>query len=143
MANVNTDIEALFKAYKDAVFQKDIQTFSSIFDEKVRVFDMWQQWTYEGLDAWMGMVKGWFSSLGTNRDVITYEDIQIQSTGEMAVATAFVRFTAVSGSGEELRYLENRLTWVAVKKGGTWKVIHQHTSSPIDFDTMKVVLKRG
>ncbi|HXB91368.1 MAG TPA: nuclear transport factor 2 family protein, partial [Puia sp.] len=83
MANVNTDIEALFKAYKDAVFQKDIQTFSSIFDEKVRVFDMWQQWTYEGLDAWMGMVKGWFSSLGTNRDVITYEDIQIQSTGEM------------------------------------------------------------
>jgi len=143
MADVNTEIGSLFETYKNAVFQKDIEAFSSIFDEKVRVFDMWEQWTYDGLDAWKGMAGDWFSSLGTDRDVITYDDIQIQATGEMVVASAFVRFTAVSATGETLRYLDNRLTWVALKKEGTWKIVHQHTSGPVDFKTMKVVLKRG
>ena len=143
MPTITTEIETLFRTYKDAVFEKDIETFSSLFDENVRVFDMWEQWTYEGLAAWMGMVKGWFSSLGTNRDVITYDDIQIQTSGEMAVATAFVRFTAVSEAGEELRYLDERLTWVVVKKTGVWKIVHQHTSGPVDFNSMKVMLRRS
>ena len=143
MPTITTEIESLFKTYKDAVFEKDIETFSSLFDENVRVFDMWQQWTYEGLAAWMGMVKDWFSSLATNRDVITYEDIQIQTSGEMAVATAIVRFTAVSETGEDLRYLEERLTWGIVKKSGSWKIVHQHTSGPVDFNSMKVILKRN
>ncbi|HXB94408.1 MAG TPA: nuclear transport factor 2 family protein [Puia sp.] len=143
MPTITTEIESLFRTYKDAVFEKDIELFSSIFDENVRVFDMWEQWTYEGLAAWMGMVKGWFFSLGTNRDVITCDDIQIQTSGEMVVASAFVRFTAVSEAGEDLRYLDERLTWVIVKKDGIWKVVHQHTSGPVDFNSMKVVLKRS
>jgi uncharacterized protein (TIGR02246 family) len=136
------EIQTLFEGYKNAVFQKDLQAFASLFDEKVRVFDNWEQWVYDGLAAWREMARGWFSSLGTDRDVVTFDDIQIQVTGEMAVACAFVRFTNVSDNGEELRYLENRLTWVARKSEQGWKIIHQHTSSPVDFKTMKVMLKR-
>jgi ketosteroid isomerase-like protein len=143
MATITTELESLFRIYKDAVFEKDIEAFSSLFDENVRVFDMWEQWTYDGLGAWMGLVKDWFSSLGTNRDVITYDGIQIQTSGEMAFASAFVRFTAVSEAGEELRYLDERLTWVIVKKTGTWKIVHQHTSGPVDFNSMKIMLKRS
>jgi uncharacterized protein (TIGR02246 family) len=135
-------IEALFDTYKNAIFQKDLEAFCSIFDEKVRIFDMWQQWTYEGLSAWREMAKGWFSSLGTDRDVVTFDGIQIQTEGELAVATAFVRFTAVSAEGKELRYLEDRLTWIARKKEGSWKIIHQHTSAPIDPTTMKVIFTK-
>ncbi len=79
--------------------------------------------------------------LGENRDVVTFDDIQIQVVGEMATASAFMRFTNVSAQGEELRYLENRITWVAVKKGEAWKIIHQHTSAPVSFETTKVILR--
>ena len=137
-----TELDSLFETYKNAVFQKDVEAFASIFDENVRVFDMWQQWSLDGLTAWREMAKGWFDSLGTNRDVITFEDIQIEATDEMATATAFVRFAAVSEKGEELRYLQNRLTWVARKKEEGWKIIHQHTSGPVDPKAMKVMLKR-
>ncbi|GGB10564.1 YybH family protein [Puia dinghuensis] len=137
-----TEIESLFETYKMAVYQKDLEAFTAIFDEKVRVYDIWQQWTYDGLAAWREMAKGWFSSLEANRDVVTFDDIQIQATGEMAVASAIIRFTNVSEKGEELRYLENRLTWVARKSDQGWKIIHEHTSSPIDFSTMKVILQR-
>jgi uncharacterized protein (TIGR02246 family) len=137
------EFKSLFETYKNAVFQKDVEAFASIFDESVQVFDMWGQWTYDGLVAWREMAKGWFSSLGTDRDVVIFDNIQIQETDELATATAFVRFTAVSEKGEELRYLENRLTWIARKKNEKWVIIHQHTSGPVDFETMKVILRRS
>jgi uncharacterized protein (TIGR02246 family) len=136
------ELNSLFETYKNAVFQKDVEAFASIYDENVRVFDMWQQWSLSGLAAWRAMAKDWFAGLGTDRDIVTFDDIQTEATGEMGTATAFVRFTAVSEKGEELRFLENRLTWVARKKGGAWKIIHQHTSGPINFNTMKVILQR-
>jgi uncharacterized protein (TIGR02246 family) len=134
--------ESLFHTYKTSVFQKDLEAFISIFDENILVFDMWQQWTYEGLAAWKDMAKGWFESLGPDRDEVSFEDVQIQNDGDFALLTAITKFTAVSEKGDPLRYLQNRLTWVARKKDGKWKIVHQHTSSPIDFETMKVILTR-
>jgi uncharacterized protein (TIGR02246 family) len=135
------EIESLFETYKNAVFQKDVEAFLSIFDEHVRIFDMWE-WTYEGLVPWREMVKGWFGSLVNERVVVTFDEVQIEAAGEMAVASAYVRFAAISEQGEELRYLQNRLTWVARQKGGVWKIIHEHTSGPVDGETMKVIMKR-
>ena len=135
------EITALFETYSNAVFEKDVEAFLSIFDENVHIFDMWE-WTHEGLAAWRKMASGWFGSLGTERVVVTFDDIRVQATGEMGFASAFVRFAAISESGEELRYLQNRLTWVAQKKAGAWKIIHEHTSGPVDGKTMNVRLKR-
>jgi uncharacterized protein (TIGR02246 family) len=136
-----TALTTLFDTYKTAVFQKDIKAFTSIFDDNILVFDMWGQWSYRGLPAWTAMAEGWFASLGTDRDVIDFSDVQVHTSGELSTATALVKFTAVSDKGEELRFLQNRLTWIAQKKDNDWKIIHQHTSSPIDFETMKVMLQ--
>ncbi len=37
--------EYLVEAYKNAVYQKDVEAFLSIFDENVRVFDLWRNGT--------------------------------------------------------------------------------------------------
>jgi uncharacterized protein (TIGR02246 family) len=135
-------LQTLFELYTTAVFEKDLNTFISLYDEEVLVFDMWQQWSYAGLPAWKEMVSGWFAGLGSNRDVVTFNDTHMREENGLAVATAIVKFTAVSEKGEALRYLQNRLTWVIQKKDNDWKIIHQHTSSPIDFETMKAMLKK-
>src|ERR1700743_3842642 len=98
-------ISTLFDDYKDAVYRKDAARLLSLFDEDVRVFDMWA-WSYDGLPAWHEMVTRWFSSLGTYRDVVTFDDIRIQESGDMGVVSAFARFAAVSEKGEELRFLQ-------------------------------------
>lgn len=131
----------MFDRYKQSVYQKDTESFLALFDDNVRVFDMWA-WTYDGLAAWRQMVTGWFAGLGADRDVVTFDDIRIQQSGDMAVASAITRFTAVSEKGEELRFLQNRLTWVVRKKNGVWKIIHEHSSGPVDGSTMKVQLQR-
>lgn len=136
------ELESFFDAYKTAVFEKNVDAFIALYDENILVFDTWQEWTFEGIAAWKIMVNGWFESLGSVRDAVSFEDTRIQNNGDLALLTAIAKFTAVSENGETLRYLQNRLTWVANRKEGDWKIIHQHISSPIDFETMKVILTR-
>jgi len=88
------------------------------------------------------MTEDWFSSLNNERVVVTFSDVQVQANDAIGTASAFVRFAAISEQDVELRSMQNRLTWVALKKGGSWKIIHQHTSSPIDPGTMKAILQR-
>lgn len=134
-----TDPANLFDSFSDAVYRKDIEGYLDLYDDNVLVFDMWQEWSYKGLSAWRQMVAGWFSTLGADRDRVSFRDSNIDIAGEMAVITAIVRFTAVSGTGEELRFLDNRFTLVMRRKGESWKIVHQHSSGPIDFQTMKVI----
>jgi uncharacterized protein (TIGR02246 family) len=136
-----TELSSLFDIYKDAVLKKDAALFASIFDDSVHVFDLWQ-WTFEGLPAWRQMAEGWFEWLGKENCVVEFSDIQVNTAGDIGYAHAVVKYTGISETGETLRSLFNRLTWVAVKKDGTWKIVHEHTSGPADRDTMKVILER-
>jgi ketosteroid isomerase-like protein len=42
----------------------------------------------------------------------------------------------------DLRSLDNRLTATLRQKSDGWKIIHQHTSLPIDLETAKGIFKR-
>lgn len=144
------ELEILLTTYTNAVFEKDTETFLSLFDEDVRIFDMWGSWSYDGHAAWREMVTGWFASLGADRDRVTFEEVKFFFSGDLATVTAFARFAAVSSRGEELRFLYNRITLVVRRDGSEagsnagpndWKIIHQHTSAPID-GTLNAILKR-
>jgi uncharacterized protein (TIGR02246 family) len=134
-------LESIFEIYKTAVFEKDIERFISIFDDDVRVFDMWQEWQFNGIKAWRRMTEGSFAALGSNRDVVTFEEVKAIDNDGIAVITAIVKFTNVNEVGDELRFLQNRLTWIVRKQEGQWKIIHQHTSSPID-GKLQAILQR-
>jgi len=136
------ELEYLFDTYKNAVFEKDLETFLSLFDENIRTFDAWDKWNVDGMAEWRKMVRGWFSSLGDNRDRVSFEEVRSYTSGDLVTVSAFARFAAVSPEGVELRFLHNRLTWFVRKKEGGWKIFHQHTSFPIDGNGMKVVLER-
>jgi ketosteroid isomerase-like protein len=138
-----SELEFLLAAYGKAVFEKDQEAFLSLFDENVRIFDMWGRWSYDGLAAWREMVGGWFSSLGALRDRLTFEAVEFLSGGDLASITAIARFAAVSPEGEELRFLHNRITLVVRRQSGYWKIVHQHTSAPVDGETLKAILQQG
>jgi ketosteroid isomerase-like protein len=138
-----TNPATLIAAFSDAVWRKDAEAYLALYDERVLVYDMWQEWSYTGLAAWRTMVEGWFGGLGADRDRVTFRDTHIEVAAEMGYITAIARFAAVSEGGEELRFLDNRLTWVIRRTESTWKIVHQHTSGPIDFSSMKVVLVKA
>jgi uncharacterized protein (TIGR02246 family) len=132
----------MFEAYRAAVFAKDVQAFLALYDEDVQVFDLWGEWSYHGLEAWRGMVTDWFGTLGTERVAVGWDDLRTIVTQEVAVAHAFVTYQGLSAEGTQLRAMHNRLTWALKQKGGAWKIVHEHTSAPVDFKTSKVILQR-
>ena len=136
-------IKAVLDGYRTSVYTKDVPAFMSLYDEDVRVFDMWERWSYRGASQWREMATGWFGSLGTDRAAVEFHDVHITEGTDMALVEAFLTFRGVAADGKELRSMNNRLTMVLRKTdNGEWKVVHEHTSAPADFDTGKVNLHR-
>ncbi len=61
--------------------------------------------------------------------------------GDVAFGRAFVRFSAEAADGTELRSLNNRLTLVLKRQAEGWKIVHEHTSAPIDDASCKAMLQ--
>jgi uncharacterized protein (TIGR02246 family) len=137
-----SEVESLLDAYRDAVDAKDVDAFVAIFADDVLVFDMWGTWSHDGIDAWREMAEGWFGSLGDERVRVDFDDVQTTVGEDVAVLSAFVTFAGLSADGEELRSMNNRLTWGLRTVDGTWKVVHEHTSAPVEIATGKVDLRR-
>ena len=142
MNELERPVLRVFEAYKAAVFAKDVEAFLALYGQDVHIFDMWGEWSYNGLEAWRGMVTDWFGTLGTERVAVDLDDLQTIVAQDVAVAHAFVTYKGLSAEGRELRAMHNRLTWVLKQENGAWKIIHEHTSAPVDFKTAKVILQR-
>ncbi len=142
MNELEKTVMQVLDAYKSAVFAKDVDAFVSLYDQEVRVFDLWEKWSYNGIEAWRGMVMDWFNSLGTDRVDVEVDNVEISATDKLAMAHGFITYKGVSAEGKELRAMQNRLTWVLKQKDGTWKIIHEHTSAPVNAETSKVILQR-
>lgn len=142
MTNPSTNpAHRALKSYAAAVYAKDLDAFVSLYDHSVFVFDAWNVQSYQGTDAWRAMTHDWFTSLGTERVAVEFEVERSTASDTLAYASAIVRYTAVSASSQALRSLQNRMTVVLELRNGDWKIVHQHTSSPIDFATKKAVLE--
>lgn len=128
------------REYAAAVLAKDIEGFASLYDREAFIFDAWDVWSYIGLDAWQGVTREWFTSLGAERVAVGFEDVRSSVSTTLAYATATVRYSALSPEGQTLRSLQNRMTIVLELKNTEWKIVHQHTSSPSDFQTKSAIL---
>lgn len=141
MTNQNDPVVKMIESYQEAVLTKNVDSFCAIYDADVHIFDMWGQWSMRGIDAWRAMAQEWFSSLGTEGVIVAANNIESAITDDLAVGHAIFTYTAVSAEGEKLRSLDNRITVVLKRTGDAWKVIHEHTSAPIDHATLKANLK--
>ena len=132
------------KAYTDAVRNKKVKDFVDLYDANVLVFDLWDDWQMKGVQDCKDMAEEWFSSLREEYVQTTFSDVQIVESADLAFLTCLVRFAGHSAEGKELRFLDERMS-VTLRRisSGQWKVIHQHTSAPIDSRKLVVKLKRA
>ncbi|MGZ4407791.1 MAG: YybH family protein [Gaiellaceae bacterium] len=136
-------MDEMLAAYAAAVRARDVEAFLGLYADDVRTFDLWSAWSYEGKDALRAMVSEWFGSLGDDEVVaVEFDEVRKQAGEDVAAVSAFTTFRALAPAGEELRSMNNRLTWVLRKDGdGAWKIAHEHTSAPAG-DEGKVQLRR-
>ena len=136
MNTATQQIHALIGQYSDAALRKDAEAMLRLYDENVRLFDLWDKASVRGKLEWAPIVRDWLGGLGTESVHVEFEQIEVQVAPELAVLTAFVHYQARDRAGVVLRKMMNRLTWSLVRRGADWKIIHQHTSIPIDPQTI-------
>ena len=137
-------IEEMLEEYAESVRTKDVDRFLALYDDDVRVFDMWGRWSYDGTEAWREMASEWFGSLGSEQVAVEFDDVETVVGDDVAVAHAFLTYKGLAADGTELRSMNNRMTWALRKAaGGGWQVVHEHSSAPADFETGKVQLIRS
>jgi uncharacterized protein (TIGR02246 family) len=135
-------MDEMLNAYAAAVRAKDVDAFLNLYADDVRTFDLWSVWSYDGKAALREMVAEWFGSLGTDVVAVEFDDVRSDTGNDVAAVSAFTTYRGLSADGEELRSMNNRLTWVLRKEAdGTWKIAHGHTSAPAG-DEGKVQLRR-
>ncbi len=131
-------IEEVLDGYRTAVSAKDVDAFVALYDEDVRVFDTWGRWSYDGADEWRQMATEWFGSLGSDQVAVELHDVGTVIGDGVAAAHALVTFRGRSPDGEELRAIDNRLTWALRQtREGAWRIVHEHTSVAIDIETSR------
>lgn len=143
MTDTSDPIAILLAGYAAAVHAKDVTAFAALYDEEVRCFELWGSWASEGREAWRAMAAGWFGSLGDERVVVTVDGLRTEPVaGDLAAGSAFLRYSAVAPDGRVLRFLDNRITLVARLRDGQWRIVHEHTSAPVEHGSAKAVLQR-
>ena len=135
------DFNSFFEVYKSSVLNKQVDKLLDLYGQDLVAFDMWGSWSYGG-NSWRDMNQQWLGSLGSESVVVEFDDIETLLGAEIAAAYATVAYKAMSETGEVLRSMQNRLTWVAKQTNGGWKIVHQHTSAPIDPGKMSPKLHR-
>jgi ketosteroid isomerase-like protein len=128
-----------FIIYKQAAWDKDIERMIRLYDDDVIIYDMWANGYQTGLTEWSGVIKDWLGSLGEENVNVIFEMIEIHESGDVGFASALITYQAISADDTILRSMRNRLTIGFQKRNDTWKVVHQHTSAPINSELVAIL----
>jgi ketosteroid isomerase-like protein len=142
VSSIESSVDRMIDTYKSAALARDAPALMRLYDPAVRVFDAWGLWCHEGAAAWQTAVEGWFTSLGTDRVRVRFDEVHVAGGPELASLNAIVTYAAESDQGEARQQMQNRLTWVMRTSGHVLRIVHEHTSAPIGFEDMKAILQR-
>ena len=132
----------LARGYAAAAAARDIDAFMALYDDAVVVHELFSEATVVGADAWRAQVATWFGDLGEDEEnLVEPQELTVHADGRVALAHGLVRYGALNTDGSLKYGMVNRLTW-GLRRGddGVWRIVHEHTSVPLDPATMTPVL---
>lgn len=132
-------IQDFFNLYKQTAWEKDTEQMITLYHKDVVIFDMWEHGYQTGLGAWSVVIKDWLGSLGDEKVKVLFEMIASQEDGNIGFGTALISYQAIAPDNSILRSMKNRITLGFSKVEGNWKVIHQHTSAPLNGDLQGIL----
>ena len=142
MRDIDQAIEKIKQRYIDAVASRNASALVQLYDPKVRIFDAWGVWEYNGTPAWQIAVEGWFASKPTDKLQVSFSECTVVGTLDLAIMTAIVTYAGISVDSKETHSMQNRMTWILRTVGHNLRIVHEHTSAPIGFEDMKAILQK-
>jgi len=133
-----SSVEGVLEKYKRAIFEKDVESFLTIYDENVHIYDCWGKWESKGISLWRENVVNWFNGMREEGELLKVDvrDVTLEENTNLAFVHCAITFAAYNEKSEEkLRQITNRFTFGLKKVNGFWLITHEHSSLPIDMET--------
>ncbi|MDQ0430165.1 ketosteroid isomerase-like protein [Planomicrobium stackebrandtii] len=133
-------VHDVLETYRTAIYEKDVEKLLSLYASEIHIYDCWGSWESKGIPLWKATVSDWFNGLreGSVLLEVAFNDVVIEETSTLAFVHCAVTFTGIQEeSGMQLQQMTNRFTYGLKKAKGTWVIVHEHSSLPIDFETGK------
>lgn len=131
----------LLHAYAAAVQARDREALLALYDPAVRVFDAWDRWAHDA-PGWRAAVTDWFAALEQERMTVRFDDVRVRADAALASCDAFVEYAALGPDGTPRRTMANRLTWVLARTDAGWRIVHEHSSAPVAFASLRAKTSR-
>lgn len=87
------------------------------------------------------MATEWFDSLGNEKVRVEFKEVNILESCKQIVWVGELTFYGLSEDDQILRSISNRWTWVIRKDNEILKIVHEHSSLPINTESFTGVLK--
>lgn len=133
--------KAILERYANAVYNKDVESFISIYDNNILVYDTWEEWIKKDVIEIKNMATEWFESLGNEKVKVEFTEVSVLESENQIVWIGEFKFYGLDQDDKILRSISNRWTWVIKNNNGTLKVVHEHSSLPINMETFIGILK--
>lgn len=132
--------ETLIDRYTAAVQAVDKEALLALYSPAARIFDAFTPWQSRGTGEWGAQLEGWFSHMRNHGGEAIATEVDVQVTTQMALLTMVMRYSEQNEDGKN-EGMSNRLTWVALPDGDDWLIVHEHTSVPLNEETMSPVFE--
>lgn len=132
-----TEVRQCMESWTAAVRALDMDGIMSHYADDVVAFDAIVQLQFKGVQAYR---KHWEMCLTMCPGPMVFEqhEVDIDVSGDLAVAHALVRCGAQDEQGEE-KASWMRMTSTYRRMDGGWKITHEHFSAPFDMKTGKAL----
>lgn len=127
--------ETVLERYIDAIQTLNKQAMDNLYARELRMFDMTSPFELRGAGAFAQRVDQWFDDTADMNMNAEASSVESKIVDGMAYMTMFMRYSDTDKDGAQ-NGMTNRLTWVLVPDGDDWKILHEHTSVPLNEEDM-------
>lgn len=115
--NGEAALQAMLDRYAAAVRERNLNAFLALYCDDVVIFDAWDHWAYRGKLEWAEAVAIWFGASAGEALEVDFQETTCAIIGGGAWVHGAVIFKAIDRSGDTIRSMKNRFTWL-LRRGG-------------------------
>ncbi|WP_044870507.1 nuclear transport factor 2 family protein [Pseudomonas sp. LFM046] len=135
-ATAELDVHEAFNQWLKAARAKDIDGIVARYADDVIAYDAILQLQFKGIQAY-GQHWRYCMEMCSGDHIFEPADPTIHADGNVAFLHCLIRCGGEHDGQVQTSWM--RGTQCYVKRGGQWKIIHEHFSAPFDMETTKAL----
>ena len=131
MTKEKAEILAVIDGMKQARHDKNVHALAAPYTGDAAIFSLAPPLVHRGID--IAETQAWLDTWDGPIE-ITPQDFEVHVSGDIAFCHGYMRMDGIKKGADQPISFWMRETLCLERKGGAWRVVHEHTSVPFYMD---------